>query len=319
MRSSVGSHPSSPVRETHQRAAGQVARLGHLDVAGLTGHGDHHLAHGLEQPGVVSGVGLIGVRLSQYGGPERLGCLHGDQRRAVHRGHHGGARHLLHRVGHRQHRHGAGRPVRTGDGRDHLFEQCRGGQRAHGVVHDHDVDLVGHGGQTGTYRAGPGGTPLDDRIGQVAEGGNLAAPTQGIGRDHDDHSVDGLPGRRRRPVEHGTPVDLRELLGAAEPVAGPSGHHHRPHHLVAPARGVPVPVAVPVTVRRRPVRAVSAGCAQGRASSRRSSAVSSSTPRAKVSSETSIWRARLSMRFSPADSPLSLSRIDRFRTTSATW
>ena len=58
---------------------------------------------------------------------------------------------------------------------------------------------------------------------------------------------------------------------------------------------------------------------QGSASLRRTSAVSSSTPRAKVSSDTRIWRARLSMRFSPADRPLSLSRIDRFRTTSATW
>ena len=55
------------------------------------------------------------------------------------------------------------------------------------------------------------------------------------------------------------------------------------------------------------------------ASFRRSSAVSSSTLRAKVSSDTRIWRARCSMRFSPADSPLSLSRMERFRTTSATW
>ncbi len=40
---------------------------------------------------------------------------------------------------------------------------------------------------------------------------------------------------------------------------------------------------------------------------------------AKVSSDTRICRARVSMRFSPADNPLSLSRMDRFRTTSATW
>ena len=53
--------------------------------------------------------------------------------------------------------------------------------------------------------------------------------------------------------------------------------------------------------------------------SRRASAASSSTLSANVSSDTRIWRARASMRFSPADRPLSASRIERFRTTSATW
>ena len=57
----------------------------------------------------------------------------------------------------------------------------------------------------------------------------------------------------------------------------------------------------------------------GRASSSFFSASSSVTLRAKVSSDTRIWRALVSMRFSPADRPLSFSRIDRFRTTSATW
>ena len=54
-------------------------------------------------------------------------------------------------------------------------------------------------------------------------------------------------------------------------------------------------------------------------SSRRASAASSSTLSANVSSDTRIWRARASIRFSPADRPLSASRIERFRTTSATW
>ncbi len=57
----------------------------------------------------------------------------------------------------------------------------------------------------------------------------------------------------------------------------------------------------------------------GRTEASFSSAASVSTFNANVSSETRIWRARVSMRFSPADSPLSLSRIERFRTTSATW
>ena len=45
----------------------------------------------------------------------------------------------------------------------------------------------------------------------------------------------------------------------------------------------------------------------------------SSTSAAKVISERRIWRALASMRFSPAESPFSLSRRARFRTTSATW
>ena len=57
----------------------------------------------------------------------------------------------------------------------------------------------------------------------------------------------------------------------------------------------------------------------GRASSSFFSASSSVTLRAKVSSDTRICRALVSMRFSPADRPLSFSRIERFRTTSATW
>jgi len=39
----------------------------------------------------------------------------------------------------------------------------------------------------------------------------------------------------------------------------------------------------------------------------------------KVSSDTRIWRALVSMRFSPADRPFSWSRWWRLRTTSATW
>jgi hypothetical protein len=64
---------------------------------------------------------------------------------------------------------------------------------------------------------------------------------------------------------------------------------------------------------RQPCRA-----GYGNASSSFFSASASSTPIAKVSSETKIWRARLSIRFSPADRPLSLSLLDRLRTTSAT-
>ena len=50
-----------------------------------------------------------------------------------------------------------------------------------------------------------------------------------------------------------------------------------------------------------------------------SSASSSETSRAKLSSETRMPRARTSIAFSPADSPFVTSRSARFRTTSATW
>jgi len=49
------------------------------------------------------------------------------------------------------------------------------------------------------------------------------------------------------------------------------------------------------------------------------SAFSSVESKAKVSSETRICRALANMCFSPADSPFSFSRAERFRTTSATW
>jgi len=60
------------------------------------------------------------------------------------------------------------------------------------------------------------------------------------------------------------------------------------------------------------------GRQDARTSSRMTSAFSSSVFSASASSETRIWRALASMRFSPADRPRSLSRRHRSRTTSAT-
>ena len=112
-------------------------------------------------------------------------------------------------------------------------------------------------------------------------------------RDHEHDPVADRPARGDRPLGHRAAVKGKELLQLTEAGAGPAGHDDPPH--AAHAR------------------------VYGRASFRRCSAVSSSTARAKVSSDTRIWRARDSMRFSPAERPLSLSRIERFRTTSATW
>ena len=108
---------------------------------------------------------------------------------------------------------------------------------------------------------------------------------------HDEHDVVGGAAARGDAARgDGLAVNEGELLGTTKTGAPARGHHHgRDRH------------------------------AYGRTEASFSSAASVSTLRAKVSSETRIWRARVSMRFSPALSPLSLSRIDRFRTTSATW
>ena len=105
---------------------------------------------------------------------------------------------------------------------------------------------------------------------------------------------DGMP---RPPARPPGPLRAGKIAWDCRSGRRATGNHHGPHG-------------------HRHWRRLSA---DGRASFSRSSAVSSSTARAKVSSETKIWRARLSIRFSPADRPLSLSRIERFRTTSATW
>ena len=121
-------------------------------------------------------------------------------------------------------------------------------------------------------------------------------PPSGRAGRHDQHHARRRPTRQAATDRSATvrPARDDELLGLAEAGAGPAGHDDPPD----PAHW------------RWPY---------GSASLSRCSAVSSSTARAKVSSETRIWRARLSIRFSPADRPLSLSRMERFRTTSATW
>ena len=142
--------------------------------------------------------------------------------------------------------------------------------------------------------------PADHQVGpagRVAGGARRRQRVRSVAgvtvRDHQDHAVGRRAGRRAPTrTATGEPGQGEELLAAAEPATRAAGDHDGPD---------------------------GPRSAQGSASLRRTSAVSSSTPRAKVSSDTRIWRARLSMRFSPADSPLSLSRMERFRTTSATW
>src|ERR1700677_3257421 len=119
--------------------------------------------------------------------------------------------------------------------------------------------------------------------------GTLAVPL--IVRGHDEHDAFGHGAGRSDAVRrHGVVLQDGELLGSAITLALAGGDDDgRDRH------------------------------DYGRTEASFSSAASVSTFNANVSSETRIWRARVSMRFSPAERPLSLSRIDRFRTTSATW
>ena len=79
--------------------------------------------------------------------------------------------------------------------------------------------------------------------------------------DHEHDAVDDLARGTHRPGRDRETGQGEELLGAAEPATRSPGHHDGPH---------------------------GPRSAQGSASLRRTSAVSSSTPRAKVSSDTRI-------------------------------
>ena len=147
----------------------------------------------------------------------------------------------------------------------------------------------------GPDRLGPGGASRhhdDPARTEIAARTGRRCRDPVLGGNHQHHPVGNAAGRFHRPCGDRTSTQQEELLGTAEPAARSAGDHDRPDRT---------------------------GSVQGSASLRRTSAVSSSTPRAKVSSETRIWRARLSIRFSPAERPLSLSRMERFLTTSATW
>ena len=189
-------------------------------------------------------------------------------------------------------------PVRTASTTRRTSSAAASGRAASWTTIDRGV--VGHGGQTGTDRVGTGhARPRPRRSAPSAaspcDPGTGTDPSPVVGSaagHHQDHPVGHRAGGTDRPGGDRVPGQGEELLAAAEPSARAAGDHDGPD---------------------------GPRSAQGSASLRRTSAVSSSTPRAKVSSDTRIWRARLSMRFSPADSPLSLSRIERFRTTSATW
>ena len=190
-----------------------------------------------------------------------------------------------------------------------------------------EVDL-GDGRGVGQHPLGRlgGGLPFEHDPGRVADGDAAAF---GLGHDlledggrvdalGQPHVVDLAPAR---PQELGHRLATLDLLAAdavlvlalsLSPGRGRAGRS---------VLGLAVTGWLPAGGRASPGgRRASYGSAlYGRASSSFASASSSVTLRAKVSSDTRIWRALVSMRFSPAERPLSFSRIERFRTTSATW
>ena len=175
-----------------------------------------------------------------------------------------------------------------------------------------------------------GGLPFENDPGRVADGD---APALGLGHDlHEDgrrvdalgqpHVVDLPPPRpqqlgHRLAALHLRPADAVPVLGLVLGLVLVAGA--RPGRAGGSGLGADglVPAGRGASSRSR--RASYGSALYGSASSSLASASSSVTLRAKVSSDTRIWRALVSMRFSPAERPLSFSRIDRFRTTSATW
>ncbi len=162
-------------------------------------------------------------------------------------------------------------------------------------MHDDDLGSVGNGGEARTYRVGSFRTTDHDRV-----DGGLGLVGVGVG-DHEHDTVRHGASRVDRPVEDAAVTELFVLLGqvAAESAATARCDDDRPDR----------PAGV----------GVDRSACQLSASSSFFSASSSFTLIANVSSETRIWRALASMRFSPAERPLSFSRSERFRTTSATW
>ena len=268
-----------------------------LEVARVAGDDHDASARRLDERGVVGRLCARGVRGAERVGPERLRSLDGHELVARDRLDDVIAIDAFHGVGDREAGHGG---VGTGAYRvDHGVEQGRRRQRAGGVVHDDDSGRRRDRVQSGAHRlragrsAGDGG---DDRT---------AVPCD-TGREN-EHDVVACRGHGvNSQIDEARAGNGLELLGHTEAAPGAAGDDDAAGratavHAVRMAPGTRGRLYFPSAWSRRP------------------SAASSFTLRAKVSSETRIWRALASIRFSPAERPLSFSRIDRFRTTSATW
>ena len=179
------------------------------------------------------------MRPAEGVGPEGLRCLDGDERAPVEG--RGDVAHpvdlgdRLDGVRHREARH---RPVGTavGHGVDDGLEHRGGGERARGVVHENDGGVLGDRGQAPAHRLGSSRAARHDDVGTVRAGLG-AVPSAGTHQDdarrHRSARVDG-------PLEDGAATEERELLGPAEPAAGPARDDDGPHlgHGAPPRRGI---------------------------------------------------------------------------------
>ncbi len=108
-------------------------------------------------------------------------------------------------------------PARTAA--DDGVEEVPAGERSGGVVHDHDLGIVGHGGQAAAAPIRRGCRPP----------ATTPSRSGAIGRhDQDDAGA----GRRRLldgPIGDAPAAEVGELLGAAEARARAGGDHDRPH------------------------------------------------------------------------------------------
>ena len=170
-------------------------------------------------------------------------------------------------------------------------------KRAGGVVDDHDLTLLAgtasSPARTDAVRVGPPATTHC----------SSATVLVGTWRRDDQHNAcaGAVCAASSDQSTTSRPAQQHELFVAAEAGTAAAGDHDGP----TPVTGGPAsdgPLGTTAALRRASFRPRPPD-----------------TPMAKVSSETRIWRARLSILFSPAERPLSLSLFERLRTTSATW
>src|SRR5690606_32202170 len=215
-----------------------------------------------------------------------------------------GREHLLDRVRHRDDRdYGVHTRVSIlSHGLEHGADGRGGGEGPLGIMHEQEV-LLG----TGQRRLERGAAVT---VGDLVHGDPRAehgAQTRAGGAaGHQQRRGQALTGEGpQQTLDEARPAQRREAgrLGAApEPRSrGSEGEHHGPHGGRDRKRGH-----------------VGGGAQEARTSSRMVSALASSVFSASASSETRIWRALASIRFSPAERPRSWSRRQRSRTTSET-
>src|SRR6478609_5516784 len=270
--------------------AGHVARRGHLERGRVAVDDEHGQPERLDQRGVVGGREAGGVSPLEHLTGEALRRLYRAQQLAR-RGRRDHTVLVNHLDGVDDGQAGHDRRVTGPDGPGDPLEDGDRGQRPRGVMDQDDVLVLAQRGEAGGHGRGAVGAAGDDVDPSITAGQRAGSPE--VGRGGDDHDVVDLPARKDAPQrveQQRLPEQRGERLGHTSP---------EPRALTGGDED-------------------DAGAQEARTSSRMASALSSLVFSASASSETRIWRALASIRFSPAESPRSLSRRHRSRTTSAT-